>query len=346
MLKDYLSQAVAGQNLSREEARAAMQVIMSGQANDTQIGAFLTALRMKGETSEEVTGFAETMRSQAIKVECSSKKLIDTCGTGGDQRGTFNVSTAVAFVLAGAGLCVAKHGNRGVSSSCGSADVLSALGVKLELTPKAVSEAIDTIGVGFIFAPRFHQAMKYAVNPRKELGFRTVFNLLGPLTNPAGASCQLIGVYAPDLTAKVAQALVGLGVTSAMVVHSLDGLDEISTASPTQVAEVRNGEIRTYVIDPGAYGLSCCTIADYQGGTVDDNARIIERLLAGERGFKRDIVLLNAAAALVVADAAADIHEGLIVAALSIDQGAALAKLEALKSFTQHYPDKGELLLS
>ncbi|SMC75468.1 anthranilate phosphoribosyltransferase [Sporomusa malonica] len=346
MLKDYLSQAVAGQNLSREEARAAMQVIMSGQANETQIGAFLTALRMKGETSEEVTGFAETMRSQALKLECRSKKLIDTCGTGGDQRGTFNISTAVAFVLAGAGLSVAKHGNRGVSSSCGSADVLSALGVKLELSPEAVSEAINTIGVGFIFAPRFHQAMKYAVNPRKELGFRTVFNLLGPLTNPAGASCQLIGVYAPDLTTKVAQALVGLGVTSAMVVHSLDGLDEISTASPTQVAEVRSGEIRSYVINPETYGFGSCTLADYLGGTVEDNARIIERLLAGEQGFKRDIVLLNAAAALVVADAAADIHEGLQLAATSIDSGAAFAKLKALKEFTQGYQDKEELPLS
>ncbi|HWR43796.1 anthranilate phosphoribosyltransferase [Sporomusa sp.] len=346
MLKDYLSQAVAGQNLSREEARAAMQVIMSGQASETQIGAFLTAMRMKGETSMEVAGFAETMRSHAIKVECGSKKLIDTCGTGGDKQGTFNISTAVAFVLAGAGLSVAKHGNRGVSSSCGSADVLSALGVKLELPPKALAEAIDTIGVGFIFAPNFHQAMRYAVNPRKALGFRTVFNLLGPLTNPAGANCQLIGVYAPELTMKVAQALAELGVMSAMVVHSLDGLDEISTASPTQVAEVRGGEIRSYVINPEMYGFDRCTLADYQGGTIEDNARIIMRLLTGEHGFKRDIVLMNAAAALVVADAAADISEGLHLAAASIDSGAALVKFEALKTFTQNYRDQEGLPLS
>ncbi|TWH49418.1 anthranilate phosphoribosyltransferase [Sporomusa sp. KB1] len=345
MLKDYLSQAIAGQDFSREEARAAMQVIMSGQASEAQIGAFLTAMRMKGETSLEVAGFAESMRSQALKVECSSNKIIDTCGTGGDRRGTFNISTAAAFVLAGAGLNVAKHGNRGVSSSCGSADVLNALGIKLELPPEGVSEAIDTIGVGFIFAPSFHQAMKYAVKPRKELGFRTVFNLLGPLTNPAGANCQLIGVYDQALTTKVAHALAELGVTSAMVVHSFDGLDEISTASPTQVAEVRGEEIRSYVIEPEAYGFTRCTLADYQGGTIEENAQIIIRLLKGEQGFKRDIVLLNAAAALVIADAAGDLEEGIQLAAKSIDSGTAYTKLEALQQFTQNYQDRGELPL-
>lgn len=336
MLKDYLSQAVAGQNFSREEAREAMQVIMSGQASETQIAAFLTAMRMKGETSVEVAGFAEVMRSFVLKVECSSKKLIDTCGTGGDRRGTFNVSTTAAFVLAGAGLSVAKHGNRGVSSSCGSADVLQALGINLELTAHAVAESIDTIGVGFIFAPRFHQAMKYAVNPRRELGFRTVFNLLGPLTNPAGAQCQLIGVYDFALTTKVAQALSELGVTRAMVVHSQDGLDEISTAMPTHVTEVREGEIHSYVLRPESYGFSRCTLADYQGGTIAENARIILRLLNGEQGPKRDIVILNAAAAMVAADAAADIREGIELASQSIDSGAALKKLESLRNFTQH----------
>ena len=346
MLKDYLAQAVAGQNLSREEARAAMQVIMSGQASETQIGAFLTALRMKGETSLEVAGFAETMRSHAIKVECGAKKLIDTCGTGGDKQGTFNISTAVAFVLAGAGLSVAKHGNRGVSSACGSADMLSALGVKLDLPAAALAEAIDTIGVGFIFAPRFHQAMRHAVNPRQALGFRTVFNLLGPLTNPAGASCQLMGVYAPDLTVKVAQALAELGVTSAMVVHSFDGLDEISTAAPTQVTEVRGSEIRSYVINPELYGFKRCSLADYRGGTIEDNVRIIRQLLTGEPGFKRDIVLMNAAAALVVADAATDISEGIKLAAVSIDSGAALAKLDSLQAFTENYREKEGLVLS
>ena len=337
MLKHYLAQAVAGQHFSREQARAAMQVIMSGQASETQIGAFLTAMRMKGETSAEVAGFADAMRGHAVPVKCAARKLIDTCGTGGDRQGTFNISTAVAFVLAGAGVSVAKHGNRGVSSPCGSADVLSALGVKLELPPQAVSQAIDTIGVGFIFAPRFHQAMKYAVNPRKELGFRTVFNLLGPLTNPAGANCQLIGVYDAALTTKVAEALAGLGVCSAMVVHSHDGLDEISTAAPTQVTELRDGEIRSYVIEPQAYGFARCTLADYQGGTPEDNARIIQRVLSGEQGFKRDIVLMNAAAGLVVADAAANISDGLRMAAASIDSGAAFDKLEALRKFTQGY---------
>ncbi|MBP2635769.1 MAG: trpD [Firmicutes bacterium] len=346
MLKDYLSQAIAGQDLSREDARLAMQVIMSGQASEAQIGAFLTAMRMKGETSLEVAGFAETMRSQALKVECSAPKLIDTCGTGGDRQGTFNISTTAAFVLAGAGLNVAKHGNRGVSSSCGSADVLSALGIKLDLPAEAVAEAIDTIGVGFIFAPNFHQAMKYAIKPRKELGFRTVFNLLGPLTNPANANCQLIGVYDPALTVKVAQALAELGVTSAMVVHSLDGLDEISTASPTKVAEVRGAEIRSYVIEPAAYGFKQCTLSDYQGGTIEDNAQIVSRLLQGEQGFKRDIVLMNAAAALVVADAAGDIAEGIKLAADSIDSGSAYSKLEALRSFTQNYQDRGAAILS
>lgn len=345
MLKEYLAQAIAGRDLSREAARDAMQVIMSGQASELQIAAFLTAMRMKGETGMEVAGFAETMRKHALKVECSSPKIIDTCGTGGDSRGTFNVSTAVAFVLAGAGLHVAKHGNRGVSSSCGSADVLGALGVNLELPAHGVAAAIDNIGVGFIFAPRFHQAMKYAVNPRRELGFRTVFNLLGPLTNPAGAHCQLIGVYDPALTAVAAGALAGLGITRAMVVHSQDGLDEISTAFPTQIAEVVDGEIRSYTLEPEQYGFKRCALADYQGGTIEDNARIIIRLLNGEAGFKRDIVLLNAAAALVVADAARDIREGLALAADSIDSGAALAKLEALQTFTQHYK-KGELPLS
>lgn len=346
MLKDYLAQAVAGQHLSRENAKEAMGVIMSGQASEAQIGAFLTAMRMKGETSLEVAGFAETMRAQALKVECTSKKLIDTCGTGGDQRGTFNISTAVAFVLAGAGVNVAKHGNRGVSSACGSADVLGALGIELELPPQAVSEAIDRIGVGFIFAPRFHQAMKHAVKPRKELGFRTVFNLLGPLTNPAGAHCQLIGVYDPALTGKAAQALAELGVTSAMVVHSLDGLDEISTASPTQVAEVRQGEVRSYLIDPAEYGFSRCTVKDYQGGSIEDNAQLIVRLLSGEPGFKRDIVLMNAAAALVIADAAGSIGEGIQLAANSIDSGAAYAKLTALREFTQGYQEGSGLPLS
>ena len=342
MLKDFLAQVVSGQNLGREEAKQAMHIIMSGQASEAQIGAFLTALRIKGETSIEVTGFAETMRNHAIRIQCSSKQVIDTCGTGGDKKGTFNISTTVAFVLAGAGLTVAKHGNRGVSSSCGSADVLTALGVNVNLPAQAVARALDEVKVGFLYAPLFHQAMKYAAKPRQDLGFRTVFNLLGPLTNPANATCQLVGVYERSLTEKVAEALVGLGVQRAMVVHSFDGMDEISTAAPTQITEVNHGAIRSYVIDPLEYGFTPASSQAYQGGSPEKNAAITLAILQGQRGPKRDIVLLNAAAALLVADMAPNLKEGLAIAAASIDSGAALAKLEELKEFSQ----REELLLS
>ncbi|EAX47134.1 anthranilate phosphoribosyltransferase [Thermosinus carboxydivorans Nor1] len=342
MLKEFLAQVVSGQNLGREEAKQAMHIIMSGQASEAQIGAFLTALRIKGETSDEVTGFAETMRNHAIRIQCSSKQVIDTCGTGGDKKGTFNISTTVAFVLAGAGLTVAKHGNRGVSSSCGSADVLTALGINVNLPAQAVVRALDEVKVGFLYAPLFHQAMKYAAKPRQDLGFRTVFNLLGPLTNPANATCQLVGVYERSLTEKVAEALVGLGVQRAMVVHSFDGMDEISTAAPTQIAEVNHGEIRSYVIDPLEYGFTPANSEAYQGGSPEKNAAITLAILQGQRGPKRDIVLLNAAAALMVADMAPNLKDGLAIAAASIDSGAALAKLEELKEFSQ----REELLLS
>lgn len=344
MLKDILSQVVSGQDLSQATAQQAMNIIMSGQANEAQICAFLTALRMKGETSEEVTGFAATMRQYAVGLNCSSPELIDTCGTGGDRKGTFNISTTVAFVLAGAGLTVAKHGNKGVSSSSGSADVLTALGVNVNLPPAGVSKAIDELQIGFLYAPLFHQAMKYAAKPRKELGFRTVFNILGPLTNPANASCQLLGVYDPSLTHKVAEALVGLGTQRAMVVHSDDGLDEISTAVPTHVSEVQNGMVRDYVIDPAEYGFGSCSVQDYHGGTPQDNAAITLAILQGQAGPKRDVVLLNAAAALMVADKADSIREGLELAANSIDSGAAMEKLEALRNFK--YQAGEELLLS
>ena len=337
MLKDLIAQVIVGQDLSQSQAQQAMQVIMSGQAGDAQISALLTALRMKGETSTEITGFAQTMRDYAVKINCNNEHLIDTCGTGGDKKGTFNVSTTVAFVLAGAGLTVAKHGNSGVSSSCGSADVLSALGIYVNLSPEAVATMIQELNIGFLYAPTFHMAMKYAAQPRKELGFRTIFNLLGPLTNPANAHCQLIGVYEPALTLKIGEALKGLGVRRAMVVHSFDGMDEISTMAPTQVTEVRDDEIRSYVIDPAQYGFSGGNPADYLGGTPEENAEIIIDILKGQLGAKRDIVLINAAAALLVADKVESLEEGLVLAATSIDSGAALAKLEALRSASNVY---------
>lgn len=344
MLKEFIAQVIDGQNLSQREAQQAMEVIMSGQAGDAQISSLLTALRMKGETSTEITGFAQTMKDYAATINCQSEHLIDTCGTGGDKKGTFNVSTTVAFVLAGAGLTVAKHGNRGVSSSCGSADVLSALGINVNLPPELVATMIKDINIGFLYAPTFHKAMKYAANPRKELGFRTIFNLLGPLTNPANASCQLIGVYEASLTQKIGEALQGLGVKRAMVVHSFDGMDEISTLAPTGVTEVRGDEIISYVIDPVDYGFVGGVEKDYLGGTPEENAQIIVDILQGQIGAKRDIVLINAAAALLIADKVETLQEGLAVAITSIDSGAAFAKLEALRNVSNHY--KEELLLS
>lgn len=337
MLKDLIAQVIVGHDLSQSQAQQAMQVIMSGQAGDVQISALLTALRMKGETSTEITGFAKIMREYAVKINCNNDDLIDTCGTGGDRKGTFNVSTTVAFVLAGAGLTVAKHGNSGVSSSCGSADVLSALGIHVNLPPEAVRAMIKELKIGFLYAPTFHKAMKYAAGPRKELGFRTIFNLLGPLTNPANAQCQLIGVYEPALTQKIGEALQGLGVRRAMVVHSFDGMDEISTMAPTGVTEVRGDEIRSYVIDPAHYGFTGGTGEDYLGGTPQENAEIIVNILQGQLGAKRDIVLINAGAALLVADKAESLEEGIALAATSIDSGAALAKLEALRTASNAY---------
>ena len=337
MLKIFIDKVMASQDLSQSQAQQAMQVIMSGQASDIQISALLTALRMKGETSTEITGFAQIMRDYAVKFNCDSEQLIDTCGTGGDRKGTFNVSTTVAFVLAGAGLAVAKHGNTGVSSPCGSADVLSALGIHVNLLPEAVATIIKELNIGFLYAPTFHKAMKYAAGPRKELGFRTIFNLLGPLTNPANANCQLIGVYEAALTQKIGEALQGLGVRRAMVVHSFDGMDEISTIVPTRVTEVRDDEIRSYVLEPAHYGFTGGSAEDYLGGTPEDNAEIIVAILNGQLGAKRDIVLFNAAAALLVADKVESLEEGIVLAAASIDSGAALAKLEALRSASNLY---------
>ena len=335
MLKDYLGHVVNGGDLTREQAQKAMEQIMTGQAGEAEIGAFLTALRMKGTSSIEIAGFVDVMRHHSVKIHCSKRNLLDTCGTGGDGKGTFNVSTTSAFVAAGAGMTVAKHGNRGLSSSCGSADVLTALGIRVDLPPHLVGQVIDEVGIGFMYAPLFHTSMKYVAKTRKELGFRTVFNILGPLTNPAKAKRQLIGVYEKELTVKVAMALTDLQVEHAMVVHSRDGLDEISTAALTDVVEVKQGIMRSYVVDPREYGFSLCNIKDYAGGTPDDNALSVKKVLQGEPGAKRDIVLLNAAAALVVGGRAADLAEGVTLATVSIDSGAAMQKLTMLKEMTQ-----------
>lgn len=249
MLKKYLHKIISGENLNKAEAVEAMTIIMSGEATTAQIGSFLTALKLKGEANEEIVGFVEVMRSNAKKVQHNKDIIIDTCGTGGDTKGTFNVSTTVAFVLAAAGLAVAKHGNRSVSSACGSADVLSALGVNVSMTPEKVAEAIDKINIGFLFAPEYNQAMKHVAVPRRELGFRTIFNLLGPLANPAGVKYQMIGIYDISLTEKIARVLADLGVNRAMVFHSYDGLDEISSIAPTKITEVIDGEINTFLFD-------------------------------------------------------------------------------------------------
>jgi anthranilate phosphoribosyltransferase len=318
-----------------------MEAIMTGAATHAQIAAFLTALRMKGETVEELIGFAQVMRQKVVRVRTRGEEvaaltgtdremLIDTAGTGGDAAGTFNVSTATAFVLAGAGLRVAKHGNRSVSSLCGSADVVETLGVSLELTPAQVSRCIDEVGIGFLYAPLLHTAMKHVMPARREMGIRTVFNMLGPLTNPAAANAQIIGVYAADLTEPLARVLAELGTVRAFVVHGADGLDEISNTGESRVSEVREGVVRTFTLKPEDFGLPRATIADLRGGDREQNAQIIKGILAGEDGPKRDIVLINAAAALMAGGKARDLKEGVALAAHSIDSRAAQVALERL----------------
>jgi anthranilate phosphoribosyltransferase len=328
-------------DLTRIEAAAAMEAIMSGAATNAQIAAFLTALRMKGETVEELIGFAQVMRQKVVKVRTRAadvvaqtgtdrEMLIDTCGTGGDASGTFNVSTATAFVVAGAGLKVAKHGNRSVSSLCGSADVAETLGIHVELGPAQVSRCVDDIGIGFLYAPLLHTAMKYVMATRREMGIRTVFNMLGPLTNPAGANAQVIGVYADALCEPLARVLAELGTFRAFVVHGADGLDEISNTGESHIAEVHEGVVRASRVRPEDFGVSRATIADLQGGDREENALIIRRILGGEIGPRRDIVLMNAAAALVVGGKAHDLKQGVSLAAQSVDSGAAAGKLAAL----------------
>lgn len=337
MVKEAIRKITGGESLTKEEMEIAMEEIMAGEATSAQIGSLLTALKMKGETVAEITGAATVMRRKAVpvKVENNGAPLLDTCGTGGDGAGTFNISTTVAFVLAGAGVRVAKHGNRSVSSSCGSADVLRELGAELEQAPEAVGRCITETGFGFLFAPMFHRAMKHAAGPRQEMGIRTLFNVLGPLTNPAGASCQLLGVYHGDLTEPIAWALHGLGIDSAMVVHGMDGLDEVSLSGPTKISRLKDGNVTTSVFDPLELGLKACSLEEIKGGNAADNARHLLDVLDGNSGPRRDVALINAAAALVVAERAEDFSDGFSVAAESVDSGRARQKLREFLEFTR-----------
>jgi anthranilate phosphoribosyltransferase len=334
MIADVIRTAADGNDLTADKANAAMTQIMSGEATPVQIAAFLVAMRMKGETVEEVTEFARVMREHVRRVRPSARPLVDTCGTGGDALKTFNVSTAAALVAAGAGVAIAKHGNRSVTSKCGSADVLEALGVRFDLTPEEAARCIDEVGVGFMFAPSYHPAMKYAMPVRRELGLRTVFNMLGPLTNPADAQGQVLGVYSPELTELHAGVLRNLGSERAFVVHGIGGLDEISILGETRVTELRDGELRTYQMAPEDVGLArAAGPEDIQGGTPEANAALLTSILEGEDGAPRDIVLLNAAAAIAAGGKADTLTDAVPVAAESIDSGTALRKLRELQAF-------------
>ncbi|MDP2718227.1 MAG: anthranilate phosphoribosyltransferase [Dehalococcoidia bacterium] len=335
MIKEAIAKLLDRKDLDRQETEAVMKDIMSGDATPNQISGFLIALRMKGETIDEIAGCAGVMRNNALRVKPESKRLVDTCGTGGDATGTFNISTLVAFVAAGAGLKVAKHGNRSVSSQCGSADLLEALGVKIELSPDSVARCIDEVGIGFLFAPAFHPAMKYAAAPRRELGVRTIFNILGPLTNPAFTSIQLIGVFDKKLTAPLAQVLNLLGSESAMVVHGADGMDELSTTGMNIVTRLQGGTVSTFTIEATEYGLPRANLEALKGGNPQQNIREVRELLGGKKGAKRDVILLNAAAVLVAEGTAKDFNEGINIAASTIDNGKAVDKLQNLITFSQ-----------
>lgn len=334
MLSRAIQKVVSGFDLEESEITEIMDTIMEGNATAAQIGGFITALRIKGETIEEITGCAKVMREKACHIHPKVAYSIDTCGTGGDGANTFNISTAAAFVAASGGVIVAKHGNRSVSSRSGSADVLEALGINISLDPEKVCECIEKTGMGFMFAPTFHKSMKYAAGPRKELGIRTVFNLLGPLTNPANAKGQVLGVFAKELTEPLARVLLNLGVERAMVVHGSDGLDEITTTGSTFVSEVKEGKVLNYEIVLEDFGLPRANKTDLTGGDAYRNAEILIQVFRGERGPARDIILLNAAASLYVGKAVEDMENGLLLAADIIDSGKAMSKLYELKRFT------------
>jgi anthranilate phosphoribosyltransferase len=335
IFKESLQRLLGRQDLSQDEAGRIMDTIMEGKASQAQIGAFLAALHMKGETPEEIAAFATVMRKHAITVTPTTRKpLVDTCGTGGYGAHTFNISTTAAFIAAGAGIPVVKHGNRSVSSTCGSADVLSALGVNLSVDPRSQAEIIERVGIAFLFAPSHHPAMRHVMAARQEIGCRTVFNILGPLTNPAGAGAQVLGVYHPDLTQTMAEVLRILGVSRAMVVHG-NGLDEITTTGDTIVSELSGSQIRNYTISCETFSIDRAQLPDLAGGDAGTNARIVREILEGEKGAGRDIVLLNAGAAIYVGGGACDLREGITHAAESIDSGSGLGRLDALVEATR-----------
>lgn len=332
-IKQAIGKIIEGANLKEDEMADAMNQIMTGNATDAQIGSFLTALRIKGETVEEITGAARVMREKAVRIDPGDGKVVDTCGTGGDKLGTFNISTTSAFVVAGAGLKVAKHGNRAVSSKCGSADVLLALGVNLEADAKRVEACLQEVGIGFLFAPLMHGTMKHAIGPRKELGIRTIFNVLGPLTNPAGAKSQVIGVYDEALVTPIANVLARLGSENVFVVHGSDGLDEITNTGLTHVAWMKNGGVKTFTIEPEDFGIKACGSDEIKGGDASMNAKITIAVLAGEKGPMRDVTLLNASAAICAGGLAKSIKEAIPIAEESIDSGKAKEKLDKMVEF-------------
>jgi anthranilate phosphoribosyltransferase len=336
VIQAVISKLLDGSQLARAEARAVMDEIMRGEATPAQIGGFLIALRAKGETPDEITGCAEAMRDHVLAVRPRRVDLVDTAGTGGDGAHTINISTAAALVAAAAGAAVAKHGNRAVSSACGSADVLEALGFTLELEPQRIAKSIDELGFGFLFAPSHHPAMRHAAAVRKELATRTVFNVLGPLTNPAGARAQVIGVYSPELVRTIAEVLARLGTSRAYVVHGGGGIDELSPVGPNLVAEVVDGQVLERRLDPEAeLGIPRCSVDELRGGSPAENAEAIREVFAGKNGGRRDAILLNAAGAIAAGGHAADLREGLEVARRTIDSGAAGERLELLVAFSR-----------
>jgi len=335
MIKEAISALVAGRSLAADEAAQVMEEIMQGEATPAQFGAFVTALRLKGETVDEIVGLARTMRARAIPVFADGP-VVDTCGTGGDGSHTFNISTAAAFVAAGAGLKVAKHGNRAMSSQCGSADVLEALGIKIDLNAEQVQRCLKEVGIGFMFAPAFHPAMKYAAVPRREIGIRTVFNILGPLTNPAGARAQMLGVADESLVEKMASVLQNLGCHHALVVHGEDGLDEITISGKTHVCELRDNRIESYIISPEDVGLYSASSDDLKGSGASENAEMLRNILTGAQGPRRDVVLMNTAAVLLAGDKVESLRRGVELAQEAIDSGYALSKLEHLVELSQN----------
>jgi anthranilate phosphoribosyltransferase len=338
MIREVIHKLSNKQDLTRTEAYEAMNEIMSGQATEAQIAAFLMGLRQKGETVEEITGCAQVMREMAVRIRTKHKTVIDTCGTGGDASGTFNISTTAAIIASAAGAVVAKHGNRAVSSKCGSADVLKALGVNIEISPEKAAQTLDEIGITFLFAPTLHGAMKHAAAVRKELGVRTIFNILGPLTNPAGAQRQVLGVFSPALTETMASVLKELGTQHALVVHGEGGLDELSTLGATRISEMKDGQIRTYTLDVRELGMPVVAQTSLQGGDIQENVSILRGVLEGKKNPARDIALLNAGAALYIAARVSTLEEGIRMAADVVDSGTALRKLNQWKDATNSSP--------